>query len=241
MDNDDPRRWRDDGKRDERVAARREREYRERERARDRPSRDESWDASGGRWTLVEERGDGRNKRSSGRDRRSGALDDVKEKDDRRDREKEREKEPAWMDTYIPSDSGSGILSSKGGDGELDGIQAFKKVMKIKEQKDTALDEPLEATDTDRPSLLARAGPTSASSERGLDEIQLFKLMMKKEQEQKTTDLLQTSTSEPTLTGPTLQEIEKSVATRARDPRTPSTLGSTSLFIDSALLLTNNQ
>ena len=76
--------------------------------------------------------------RGGGRDRRNG--DDEKErgepKSSGRDRDREREKEPAWMDTYIPpATSGTGILGGKGADGELDGIQAWKKGMKEKEKK----------------------------------------------------------------------------------------------------------
>jgi hypothetical protein len=44
---DDPRRWRDDGKRDERMTARRDREQRDRERDKDRVrDRPAAWDAS---------------------------------------------------------------------------------------------------------------------------------------------------------------------------------------------------
>lgn len=230
VDVDDPRRWRDDGKRDERVAARRERENRDR--IRDRLPREEGWeDRHGGRWTVVEDR-DSRNKRSSGRDRRSGILDDGKEKDDRKERdrgEREKEKEPAWMDTYIPTGTGAGILGGKGGDGELDGIQAFKKGMKAKEQKDlSSPEEALEASHTDKQNGSSTAGAISSaalSSDKPLDEIQLFKLMMKKEQEQKKSQKLPTSVTEPTLTGPTLKEVENGVSghMRIRDQRTVST------------------
>jgi hypothetical protein len=241
---DDPRRWRDDGKRDERVAARREREYRER--VRDRPSREEGWEPSGdrhgGRWTVVEER-DSRNKRSSGRDRRSGVLDDGKEKDDRKDRERdrdrEREKEPAWMDTYIPSDSVAGILGGIGGEGELDGIQAFKKGMKAKEQKEAP--SPKEPREANQPSVLLKAGPepqAAPPSDKPLDEIQRFKLMMRKEQEQKAPEISQPPAPEPTLTGPTLQEVESRVSdlARIREQRKISTISTGTLFPFRSLL-----
>lgn len=232
VDVDDPRRWRDDGKRDERVAARREREHRDR--IRDRPPREDGWEERhGGRWTVVEDR-DSRNKRSSGRDRRSGILDDGKEKDDRkerdrdREREKEKEKEPAWMDTYIPTSTGAGILGGKGGEGELDGIQAFKKGMKAKEQKDLSSDEALEPSNIDGSNGSSTAGIISSSalsSDKPLDEIQLFKLMMKKEQEQKNLQKLSASATEPTLTGPSLKEVENGVSglMRIRDQRIVST------------------
>jgi zinc finger CCCH domain-containing protein 13 len=179
----------------------------------------------------VEER-DGRNKRSSGRDRRSGVLDDGKEKDERkdRDRDRERDKEPAWMDTYIPGDSGAEMLGGKGGEGELDGIQVFKKGMRAKEQKDAppSLDDTRSAT-SDRPSgspNTETAPPTALASGKPLDEIQLFKLMMKKEQDQKASEKNQALATEPTMTGPTLQEVESRVSglTRVKDQRKSMTI-----------------
>lgn len=222
MEVDDPRRWRDDGKRDERVAARREREYRER--VREKPSREEGWEPSSDRqrWTVVEER-DGRNKRSSGRDRRSGVLDDGKEKDDRkdRDRDREREKEPAWMETYTPADSAPGILGGKGGDDELDGIQAFKKDMKAKEQKDVpSSTEKSREADADQPSGSSKAENASTAP---LDEIQLFRLMMKKEQKQNVPEELLVSTSEP-ISGPTPHELGNGAPPRIKDQRKISTI-----------------
>lgn len=107
---DDPRRWRDDGKREDRVRSQRDR---------DRDNR----------WQTTEER-DSRLKR---RDRKN--VDDGKDKDRRDDRDKDREKEPAWMETYVPDTSG-GILGGK--TGEMDSIQAWKKDMKEKEEKDKA-------------------------------------------------------------------------------------------------------
>ncbi|TFK76940.1 hypothetical protein BDN72DRAFT_830113 [Pluteus cervinus] len=160
---DDPRRWRDDGKRDERIAARRERE-----RPRDREG---AWDVSDRRWTPGEER----SKRA--RDRKPGAGDD-REREDRR--EPQREREPAWMDTYVPSAS-AGILGAKTSDGELDGIQAWKKGMKEREQKD-------KTTPTkDRADSELSLAPQAEPAEK-LDEIQLFKLLMKREEEKKRTD-----------------------------------------------------
>jgi zinc finger CCCH domain-containing protein 13 len=172
------------------------RRYGDRERARERGPQ-EGWDPSHDRqqerrWTVVEER-DGRSKRSSGRERRSGALvEDGKEKDDRRDRERdrdrEREKEPAWMDTYIPNTS-TGILGGTGGDGELDGIQAWKKDMKAKEQKDKgSTSHASDNTANDQSEVLETRKILSSPSlpqDKQLDEIQLFKLMMKREEEKK--------------------------------------------------------
>lgn len=127
---------------------------------------------------------DGRSKRTGGRDRRPGALDDLKEKDERK------EKEPAWMETYVPSSPGAGILGGKGADGELDGIQAWKKGMKEREKKDKDIETPPEARrkSTTPPEVRETAAPTG---EPPLDEIQMFKLMMKKEAAKKESDTLE--------------------------------------------------
>ncbi|KIY72735.1 hypothetical protein CYLTODRAFT_417522 [Cylindrobasidium torrendii FP15055 ss-10] len=146
---DEGRHWRDDGRRDERVAARRgERE-------------------KGDRWTADSERDSHtRTKRTTGRDKKS---DDPKER--------EKEKEPAWMDTYIPpSTSSTGILGGKDEtDGELDGIQAFKKNMKEKEQRAAAIEA-------------SEPPPSKPSGEKGLDEIQLFKMLMKQARDEPETN-----------------------------------------------------
>ncbi|KAI0662733.1 hypothetical protein C8Q70DRAFT_579135 [Cubamyces menziesii] len=170
---DDPRRWRDDGRRDERMAARRERERWDRfeERDRERPS-------------AGDER-DGRTRRGTGRERRlGGANDDAKDREDRRDRDKDREAEPAWMETYIPATPGGGILGGKTADGELDSIQAWKKGMKEKERKEKAADSNTDSATTSSPNgnVEAQAPPRSDGP---MDEIQLFKLMMKREAEKK--------------------------------------------------------
>jgi len=77
------------------------------------------------------------------------------------------------MDTYVPTSTSSGILGGKTDDGELDGIQAWKKNMKEKEQKEK--DKELAAT-------VPHKGRTAAND--GVDEIQMFKMMMQKEQGQ---------------------------------------------------------
>ncbi|KAI0793417.1 hypothetical protein C8Q75DRAFT_750127 [Abortiporus biennis] len=166
---DDPRRWRDDGRRDERMAARRDRE-----RGWDR------WEPSHER-ERVDER-DARGKRVNGRDRRGGTGEDGKEKEDRRDREREKEKEPAWMDDYVPSATSGGILGGKGGQGELDGIQAWKKGMKEREQKDK---DHSSSETHEEPSTELGEVQATGKSESQLDEIQLFKLMMKREADKK--------------------------------------------------------
>ena len=145
-DDNDDRRWREDGRRDERIAAR----------------RDKGGDHKD-RW--PEER-EPRTKRGAGREKKSALDDGGKERDDRRG-EREKEKEPAWMDTYVPPASATGILSGKAADGELDGIQAWKKNMKEKEQRNAN-----EASDA--------AAKAKANGEKPLDEIQLFKMLMKK-------------------------------------------------------------
>ncbi|KAH8100640.1 hypothetical protein BXZ70DRAFT_165827 [Cristinia sonorae] len=171
---EDPRRWRDDGKRDERMAARRER----------------GWD----RWEPGNDRDradDGRAKRAAGRDRRPGGGDDGRDKDDRREREKE--KEPAWMETYVPSSPGSGILGGQTAEGELDGIQAWKKGLKEKERKEKDTEDipelPSVKPSTAEPVPVAQEPRSSGESQ--LDEIQMFKLMMKREAEKKGSELLQ--------------------------------------------------
>jgi zinc finger CCCH domain-containing protein 13 len=163
---DDPRRWRDDGKRDERQAARREKErggraWDDRDRADDR---------------------DGRTRRTGGRDRRSAALDDIDKKDERK------EKEPAWMETYVPTTPGGGILGGQGAEGELDGIQAWKKDMKEREKKEKDGDIPVEPTQkTEQPVEATIKGDSNAANT-PLDEIQMFKLLMKKEADKKDSD-----------------------------------------------------
>lgn len=182
---DDPRRWRDDGKRDERIAARRDRENRERERerelrdrARDRPAWD-GGDRSDRRWVPSDDR-DGRGKRPGGRDRRGG--DDGKDRDDRKDRE--REKEPAWMDTYIPSSTSGGVIGGQRPSGELDGIQAFRKEMQKKDNKSTSPGNADLPSDSSR----VKADSPVQVAEPQLDEIQLFRLMMRREEEKKKSD-----------------------------------------------------
>ncbi|KAG5654749.1 hypothetical protein H0H81_003757 [Sphagnurus paluster] len=172
---EDPRRWRDDGKRDERMATRRTDRHSDRLRDRD------LLDSGDRRWVSADDR-DGRAKRPAGRERK---IEDGKDREDRRDRE--REKEPAWMDTYIPPPSnGTGILGGKAaGDGELDGIQAWKKERKEKEMKDqpapvlTKAPATPDTAPADKPEANGKA----------LDEIQLFRLLMKREEEKKKTDV----------------------------------------------------
>lgn len=166
---DDSRRWRDDGKRDERLAARREREDKDKDKDREN------------RWQTAEDR-DSRLKRATGRDRKN--ADDGKDKD----RDKDKEKEPAWMETYVPDASG-GILGGRTADGEMDSIQAWKKGMKEKEEKDKA------AAVKDLPS-----GPqqdAAGHAEPQMDEIQLFKMMIKREADKKGEDEVVQGASNP--------------------------------------------
>ena len=150
--------------------------------------RDSAWESSDRRW-AAEER-DSRAKRAT-RDRKAAQGDDAKDREERRDREREREKEkePAWMDAYIPNGPSFGILGGRGPDGELDGIQAWKKGMKEKEQREREKEQ--------GPSPTVGQGELNADSsvdkvdalEKQLDEIQLFKLLMKREEEKKKTDM----------------------------------------------------
>ncbi|EPT04244.1 hypothetical protein FOMPIDRAFT_148672 [Fomitopsis schrenkii] len=160
---DDPRRWRDDGKRDERMAARRERDRwdKHEERDRERPSEDS------------------RPRRGAARDRRGANAEEGKDREDRR----EKEAEPAWMETYVPTTPSGGILGGRGADGELDGIQAWKKGMKEKERQEKESEAAAKAVED------AKSAPASAvpQSESPLDEIQMFRLMMKRDAEKKET------------------------------------------------------
>ncbi|KAG6813072.1 hypothetical protein H0H92_014131 [Tricholoma furcatifolium] len=170
---DDPRRWRDDGKRDERLAARR---------ADNRHARDKDiLDPSDRRWVAAEDR-ESRGKRANGRDRKSGSMaDEAKDRDERRDREREREKEPAWMDTYVPSPASTGILGGKPGDGELDGIQAWKRDRKEKEMKGKVDASPVKDSTSSTRDVI----PNEDGNGNPLDEIQLFRLLMKREEQKK--------------------------------------------------------
>jgi len=174
---DDPRRWRDDGKRDERMAARRDREREREGGSRDRLRERSTWDAGerSDRRRAADDR-EVRNKKANGRDRRTG--EDVKDREERKDRE--REKEPAWMDTYIPSNNGTGFDMQRP-NGELDGIQAFKKELREKERNQLLISN----DGGPSPDPLSKADLPISTVDGQLDEIQLFKLMMKREEEKR--------------------------------------------------------
>lgn len=155
--------------------------------------RERNWDRYEDRERPTTDDRDGRPKRAAGRDRRNGG-EEGKDREERRERERERDREaqPAWMETYIPTTPGGGILGGSTGDGELDGIQAWKKGMKEREQKENGVDqapEPakqnLEEGNAGASSLPASSSTPAAAPEAQLDEIQLFKLMMKREAEKK--------------------------------------------------------
>lgn len=158
---EDARRWRDDGKRDERLAGRRDRD---RETEKDAPN-DKSRDRD--RWHTTEDR-ETRSKRPTAKDRRY--ADDGKDKDDHRDKDREREKEPAWMETYVPNDTHAGILGGQAAEGEMDSIQAWKKGMKEKEEKEK------------------QSVVTEKKGDNQMDEIQLFKMLIKREADKKDGD-----------------------------------------------------
>ncbi|KAF5375050.1 hypothetical protein D9758_000119 [Tetrapyrgos nigripes] len=208
-EDDDSRRWRDDGRREERVVARRERE-----RNRDKPPHDGPSDGDR-RWTVVEDR-DTRTKRGVGKDKKLG-VDEGKVEERRGDRDKE--KEPAWMDTYIPAAGSAGILGGKGNDGELDGIQAWKKSVKEKEQKankaaPTPANEPPTSTDA-----------SQKSAEEPLDEIQRFKKLMELAQKQSPSNGTESlSASGPIEIGPVLKTQESKMDSAIVNSKVESTL-----------------
>lgn len=106
------------------------------------------------------------------------------------------------MDTYVPTESTPGILGGQGSSGELDGIQAWKRGLKEKESKDKEISIPLPPKPSaDQP--LPTAPPTNP--EKPLNEIQLFKLLMKKEQETKRPDSVVDPNFPDTPTNPSLQ------------------------------------
>jgi zinc finger CCCH domain-containing protein 13 len=101
------------------------------------------------------------------------------------------------MDTYIPTGSASTILGGTGGDGELDGIQAFKKGMKEKENRDNA--GTLSGSgqkETPNSDVSTTFSGLASHSDPPLDEIQLFKLMMKREEEKKRSETMKDSQME---------------------------------------------
>jgi zinc finger CCCH domain-containing protein 13 len=90
------------------------------------------------------------------------------------------------METYVPTTSNSGILGGKGMDGELDELQAWKKTMKEREQKGTTAGNGT-ASRGEQARPEKETAPTAAPAppaEENLDEIQQFKLIMKRAQEQ---------------------------------------------------------
>jgi zinc finger CCCH domain-containing protein 13 len=93
------------------------------------------------------------------------------------------------METYVPASSGGGILGGKTAEGEVDGLQAWKQGMKAKEQKEK---EKAETKDKSvapaTPEAKSEVASSTVKSDSSLDEIQLFKLMMKKEEGKKNTE-----------------------------------------------------
>jgi hypothetical protein len=109
------------------------------------------------------------------------------------------------MDTYIPSSGSNGLGRAPG---DLDGIQAFKREIKEREQKEQGT-----VQDDDRCGDFEGKANTS---EPHLDEIQLFKLMMKREEQKKKAD--QSPLAAPSLLADTPSETKDS---------TPNDLSST--------------
>ncbi|KAH8120141.1 hypothetical protein DFH11DRAFT_1558531 [Phellopilus nigrolimitatus] len=178
---EDNRRWRDDGKREERMSGRRDKDRLDRDR--EKGGRDRSRDPGDDRdyrdgWSVPEDR-----QKRGARDRRN---DDGREREDRREREKE--KEPAWMETYVPpATSSTGILGGKGAEGEVDSIQAWKKDMKEREMKAKGISAESSVPAASQEALDEPKQPKASASapEAQLDEIQLFKLMMKQEEQKR--------------------------------------------------------
>ncbi|KZS93112.1 hypothetical protein SISNIDRAFT_100865 [Sistotremastrum niveocremeum HHB9708] len=97
--------------------------------------------------------------------------------------DEDREKEPAWMETYIPEDSKAGILGSRPADGQLDGIQAWKKELREREMREKGIVDPsAQAGGTTTPKEADSKSPPGPQSNEPLDEISMFKLIMKREQ-----------------------------------------------------------
>ena len=134
-DRDDKRKSREEGEKEtkeERRERDRERRERDRERAREHPDAKRDRELREG-WTIAEERearqqlapsGSGRRGAGRGGERRQANIDEEKEA--RRDRD--RDKEPAWMDDYVPEPgtTKAGIFGGKV-EGMEDEIQAWKK------------------------------------------------------------------------------------------------------------------
>ena len=89
------------------------------------------------------------------------------------------------MDAYVPPASSSGgILGGKNADGEIDSIQAWKKDMKEREMKAKGLASD-QNTAPEQADQKSGNQTDSTSQEAPLDEIQMFKLMMKQEEQKK--------------------------------------------------------
>ena len=171
---------------------------------------------------------EGRTKRT-GRDRRSGAgLDDARDKEERKEREKE--KEPAWMETYVPTTPSGGILGGRSADGELDGIQAWKKGLKEKEKKEKEADSAADSAHKATPATPdASDGGPSATAEGSLDEIQIFKMLMKKEAAKK--DSEQSQGSPLPSSGTAQTPIGRMSPSKLKDPAVAGTFYTSSAII----------
>lgn len=77
------------------------------------------------------------------------------------------------METYVPNDAHAGILGGQAAEGEMDSIQAWKKSMKEKEEKEK------QSVATEK---------KGSNSENPMDEIQMFKMLIKREADKKDVD-----------------------------------------------------
>ncbi|EIW86566.1 hypothetical protein CONPUDRAFT_161288 [Coniophora puteana RWD-64-598 SS2] len=101
------------------------------------------------------------------------------------------------METYIPDDGATTFLG-QGTTGEVDGIQAFKREQRQKERRDALADN--STISLAEPMKPAQESSMNNSSENQLDEIQLFKLMMKREEERKGSESMPLETpSDPNM------------------------------------------
>lgn len=157
--NDEKRKSKDDNDKD--IKEERKDRDNKRDKAREHPDIKRDRELREG-WT-IEERGTSSMRRTSGRngERRTGADED---KELRKEREREKDKEPAWMDDYVPEAGApkTGIFGGKM-DGMEDEIQAWKKRQGLAKQQTTTTASSIPASAAPAPSNGSMS--PSASSE----------------------------------------------------------------------------
>ena len=122
------------------------------------------------------------------------------------------------METYVPTTPGGGILGGQSADGELDGIQAWKKGLKEKEKKEKEAEQTADAAPkvTSTSAESATSHPPPPAAEGPLDEIQLFKLMMKRDAARKDSD------PSPVLTSPGPLSTDRHSPAKLREASAPT-------------------